>query len=51
MCDKELEAQILADIKAGKCRLIKNPRRKNKLRKRGEDIRWNPYVLGWVWYL
>ena len=36
-------------VALGVCRVVKNSRRARKLRKRGEPLRWNNRLRGWVW--
>jgi hypothetical protein len=30
-------------------RVVRSPKRKRKLRKRGENIQWSPFFNGWIW--
>lgn len=36
-------------VKSGYYRLVRNPRRAAKLRKRGECIKWSCELNGWIW--
>lgn len=36
-------------IWTGEYRVVRNPKRKRELQKRGEDIWWSDEHQGWVW--
>lgn len=48
MMDLEQEARHLQMLQDG-WRLVKNAKRKRKLKKRGEHLRWSVPLQGWLW--
>lgn len=37
-------------VRAGRGRIVRNRKRRRKLEKRGEYVRWSPYYGAWVWF-
>jgi hypothetical protein len=37
-------------LKSGQVRLVQSPKRKRKLQRRRERIRWSCEMSGWIWW-